>query len=77
MTNLTVTKLTFLSIIGAIYVAAGLSLLFYIGIARVTRWRVPLPVLRTRWDRHGFLDLLIGSAYAISDQLIRLDMMSH
>jgi hypothetical protein len=77
MTNLTVTKLTFLSIIGAIYVAAGLSLLFYIGIVRVSRWRLPLPILRMRWDRHGLIDIIIGSTYAISDQLIRLDMMSH
>jgi hypothetical protein len=77
MTILTATKLTFLSIIGAIYVGAGLALLFYIGIVRIGRWRLPLPILRMRWDRHGFIDIIIGSTYAISDQLIRLDMMNH
>jgi hypothetical protein len=77
MTILTVTKLTFLSIIGAIYVGAGLSLLFYIDIVRLGRWRLPVPVLRVHWDRHGFIDIIIGSTYTISDQLIRLDVMSH
>lgn len=77
MTTFAITRLTFLSIIGAIYLGAGLSLLFYIGIVRVTPWRVPLPVIRTRWDRHGFVDIVIGFAHGISDQMIQWGMMQH
>jgi hypothetical protein len=77
MSTFTITKFTFLSIIGAIYLAAGLSLLFYIDVARIGRRGWPVPVIRMRWDRHGLVDVIIGSTYGVGDQLVRLDMLSH
>jgi hypothetical protein len=46
-------------------------------LVRQGRRRWPVPVIRTRWDRHGLVDVIIGSTYAIEDQLVRLDMLSH
>jgi hypothetical protein len=67
---------TFLSIIAALYMAAGVSLLVAIDIVRTHRhW--PYPSVRMRWDRHGLIDILIGATYAAGDQLIRLGMLSH
>ena len=73
----TFTHLTAFSFIATMYVAAGISLLAYLDFVRVGARRWPLPVIRVRWDRHGFIDVIIGFSYAAGDHLIRIGLLTH
>lgn len=38
---------------------------------------IKLPLLRVRWDKRGFVDILIGTVYGVSDYLIHIGMLAH
>ncbi|MEA2895131.1 MAG: hypothetical protein QOJ84_746 [Bradyrhizobium sp.] len=71
------TQFSFLSIIASLYVAVGISCLCYISTRTIGRRAWRLPILRLRWDRHGFNDICIGLTYAGADQLIRIGLLTH
>ena len=69
--------MSYLTLIGAIYLIVGISSLTCISIHTFGPLGWPIPLPNFKWDKHGLSDTLIGAIYLITDGLIFHGIFNH